>query len=333
MTSRFPRIDGERCVHALSAVARCEACAAACPHQALELGAESLTFNETACTGCGLCRPACPENAISFEAHLFDVLADQARPRAFAACAEAGAGDGPGVVPCLHGVTEREIGALAADGVVLLVTAYGDCKSCPNAAAVTLARRIAIHNRIEASRGSKVKLEEAVCDAGRWSALTADVKPARPDVDQGRRALFGLFLNRRDGSRTAHPHGAGGLRSDSLHRFVPHIAAEVCIACDACARVCPHGSIKLERDAEGIAYRIDAAACTGCNLCRDVCEHGAVSIAEVAPAGPARTGLREKRCVACGVPFHMTHADQSDASRCRICRLRPRPGRLFDVRS
>lgn len=333
MALQFPHIDGERCVHALSAAARCEVCVAVCPHQALALGADSLTFDEAACTGCGLCRSACPESAIAFDAPAFAMLVDQVKPRAFAACQKAGVGSGPGVVPCLHGVTEKDLGELAREGVALLVTAYGDCASCANATASTLAARISVHNRLAAARGSKALLEEAVLDARRWSALAAEVKPAHTDVDQGRRALFGLFLDHRGKGRTEARQPGGAAGGDVLYRYVPQLAGAACVGCDACARVCPHGAISVQRDAQGLAYHIDAVSCTGCGLCRDVCEHAAVKVAEMAPAGVTRVALREKRCAVCGVPFHMTDEDAGDASRCRVCRLRPRPGRLFDVRS
>lgn len=46
----------------------------------------------------------------------------------------------------------------------------------------------------------------------------------------------------------------------------------LCCGCTACASVCPHNCITMERDAEGFLYpHVDAELCIGCGACEAVC--------------------------------------------------------------
>lgn len=48
--------------------------------------------------------------------------------------------------------------------------------------------------------------------------------------------------------------------------------SEECVACGACAEVCPEGAI-----AEGDSYVIDAAKCSECETCVDACPLGCIA--------------------------------------------------------
>lgn len=318
-------IDGARCVHGLSAVARCARCVAACPHGALVLTQQSLGFDEDACTGCGLCRPVCPEAAIELGRVRFDSLVDRRRGEALLACAKAAPYPSRGTVPCLHAVAERDLARLSDDAVRVIVTARGDCAGCENATSATLEQRIATLNRLAASRGGDT-LAVREAGAAEWAALQSRAHACNNDLDHGRRALFGAILRREPaaGARSGEP-GA-----QALVRYAPRIDIGACVGCDACARICPHGAIALKRDGAGLHYALAPERCTGCGLCEDVCADKAVRIEEIAGRGEVRVALYEQRCGGCGADFHATAA--ATGSTCRVCRGKAGAAKLFQVR-
>ncbi len=101
---------------------------------------------------------------------------------------------------------------------------------------------------------------------------------------------------------------------------VPHavrLDPSRCVACHACARVCPDGAIRCTEEA---AYRIESSRCTGCGLCIDVCDHDALRILPWASVTPGVLAWHGARCTACGAEYN-TLAPAQD-TRCRICRER-----------
>jgi ferredoxin len=275
----------------------------------------------------------CSEGAIEITSERYDPLIDTRAARALLACAKSSVVAGRGVVACLHAVTERDLSALAPEGIGNLTTARGDCETCENKTAETLERRVLRANLLAASRGETPLIKYQTVTAGQWQAMQAQALSRNNDIDQGRRALFGFMLK----SNSAAPRPANGQpvvdEGAVLFRFVPRIDARRCVGCDACTRLCPHGALRLERDGTGLCYRSSPEACSGCGLCVDVCEDKAVSFEAFARRGDDRVGLRERRCIRCGAPFHVTELDGGDTTRCRICRPANRPGKLFEVRS
>ncbi len=63
--------------------------------------------------------------------------------------------------------------------------------------------------------------------------------------------------------------------------YVCQVEQSLCIACGACAQVCPFGAIRVEQSAI-----IDVQACMGCGVCLNQCSQGALSLArdEARPA-------------------------------------------------
>lgn len=55
--------------------------------------------------------------------------------------------------------------------------------------------------------------------------------------------------------------------------MVVKVIAENCVACGACADVCPNGAIQIE----DIAV-IDASKCTDCGACVDECPSSALEL-------------------------------------------------------
>lgn len=336
----LPRIDGDRCVHALCATASCKACVAACPRGAWVIDDAALGFDAEACDGCGLCRPACPEAAIGFAPGAFEPLIETGGTTALVACEAAGVRAGKGVVGCLHAIGERELAGLRRRGVEVMAVARGDCSRCRRNTASTLVTAVERLSVVLSSRG-QAPIRYADIGVAEWARRRDVAAAARPEVDPGRRALFGLGLGRTSRAPASVTPTPTADKPDAKFRHVPEIAAATCTGCDACARICPHGAIRLERGSAGLlGYRFDAANCTGCRLCIDVCESAAVTLAELQPVTVAVCQLDELQCRRCGVPFHRPMHATADAAEgvadagpvCTICRRADHTRHLFQVR-
>ena len=53
------------------------------------------------------------------------------------------------------------------------------------------------------------------------------------------------------------------------------VSKKDCVACGACANVCPRGAIKV---VDGSFALVDEKFCLGCGLCAKICPAGAVSV-------------------------------------------------------
>ncbi len=327
--NRHPSIDGKLCVHGRCATASCQACVEACPRHAFAMTEAALTFDADACDGCGLCRPACPEAAVTFSEVDFGAYLDQDNAQALIACELSDVEPGPGVVPCLHGLGHRDLLEIAAraSGVV---TARGDCASCPRATVKSIDLALAEFNLRRIST-RQPPLNVAAVTAANWTQRRSAASARGNDIDQGRRRLFGI-KNGRTGPPDAE-RDAVASTSGAVYRFVPVIDQSRCTGCDACTRVCSHEAVAILSDAQGQAYRIDAANCTGCRLCADVCEPKAIDVKPMQPAAQTRLPLAPARCSKCGAPFHQPSSSGSRASAvCWICQRKNHAGLLFQVR-
>jgi len=351
--ARLPEVLAERCVHSLIELASCRRCVDACPTGAWVIDDERLGIDPARCDGCGLCAPACPQAAIVGAVEPLRVGAanggrpgGNASPGAMLACERAWAdAGGPGVVPCVHALGLRDLARLAAAGCRTLAIATGDCDDCPRGGAVRLGPRLADLARLLDSRGLPL-LRLARLDAPQWQAARA---AAAPDMGpaMGRRsflrrglglaveqasAAFGLAAAERAGIETVASLLPVVDGSGALAPLAPVIDAIACTGCDACARLCPQGAIRLEAGEGTSAYRLAPARCTGCGICVDVCADAAVRLAEWPPAAPSSVPLFEAVCASCRVSFHRPALAAGRApARCPVCETRGAPDRLLRI--
>ncbi len=360
--ARLPEVLAERCVHSLIEQATCRRCVDACPTRAWVIDDERLGIDAARCDGCGLCAPACPQAAIVGAVEPLRVGASSGRyggrhvsrgsatpgatPAAMLACERAWAdASGPGVVPCVHALGLRDLARLAAAGCRRLVAATGDCDGCPRGSAVRLEARLAdLARLLDSRRLPLLRLERL--DGVQWQAARADAAPdAGPAM--GRRS----FLRRGLGLAVDHAAAAfeltaaerrgvdpvSGLlpRTDASRAVVP-VAPVIdearCTGCDACARLCPQGAIRVELGEAAPAYRLEPAQCTGCGICVDVCADAAVRLTGWIPAAPSAVPLMQAACSSCRVSFHRpVLVAGSGPVRCPVCESRGGQDRLFRV--
>ncbi|HOX07826.1 MAG TPA: 4Fe-4S dicluster domain-containing protein [Planctomycetota bacterium] len=125
------------------------------------------------------------------------------------------------------------------------------------------------------------------------------------------RALAGRAATTAFPQGGAAPDPAPARRSRGLAAF----AADGCVACAACARVCPAGAIAVRDDARALRRRLvlDRGRCVSCGTCERACITGrgiALSrdfdAARTGPDQPGATSAVEKplaSCRDCGAAF------------------------------
>lgn len=203
-------------------------------------------------------------------------------------------------------------------GLRHLIADIGDCAACPNGAPAQFPAAAGSISELLADRrlpGLRVTLGV--------QHSSAPLLGTDRDTDMRRRALFSVFrpsdpAPAAPALETLQRSGASG--EDTRFAHVPVIDPDRCIACHACTRICPTGSLTLINADDGYAvYNCDAAACNGCGLCRGVCGEEAVSVIAMATAAEP-VGLVAFRCRGCGVPgFHLANREP-DEGLCPICK-------------
>lgn len=339
-----------RCVHEHAAVATCRACLDACPTGAWLLDDDALALDTERCDGCGLCAGVCPTSALECPTlgrlvpsrPLAEPVLDLACERAVPA--------GLATLPCLHATSPRELAALHGRGVRRLEVCKAPCDdggetSCPRSRrSPTLEAMLAAVNALLAEVGEPA-LRLVRRAPAEWGKATAQRRAERALPNAGRRALFRRLAAAAEpattapGADDAYAALVARLPPVAAHPLLPSIDAERCIACHACARLCPTGALALDRDSRGLHYRIAPEHCTGCDLCRDSCEHAAVTVERSSPWRQVTVPLAEHHCAACGVVFHVPAGSAAAAAiepgnaRCRICCVAPASRRLYQVQA
>ena len=332
----MPTFDADLCVLALSHLADCQLCVAACPTAALIDGEDALGFDDELCIGCGLCRAVCPQQAIS--------LADSPPPpvvegRALLACGEGALAALPGSQACVHSLGLGQLAQLYRRGARHLEVATADCESCKLGAGPRLATSLAALNRLLVSRGlAGLDLATEAPGAAGWQRKLA--RPGDEGPDSARRRFLGALLTTAKpvaaAPETASLALAAVLRTPGevavAQRGVPRIDPQACSGCDACFKLCPTGALISRSDAEdGACYEIAPDLCSACGLCVAVCEASAIEVEAAAGGSASRLALHSFTCSACGSPSHRPATRAGEDELCRICTQARHHSKLFQV--
>jgi len=323
----LPELAASRCVHAALPNASCRACANACPRDAWILGEAALRFDAQSCDGCGLCVPACPQQAIRLPL-LFEQRPLAGETALLARCDFSGDGEddkeSTGRIPCLHSISLHDLLRAWRKNQRIWLVRRGDCARCHRGHGEQLAAHIAgLNSGLAARRLSPIMLREVSSAA--WTNL-ANAPAAQ--TAESRRGFFSALGKRPVAALLKGELGAADEEMLAPGEFLPaqpgailpwhiHLDASRCIACHACARVCPQHAIQ-QVEGETPAYRLQHRSCTGCGLCSDVCEHGSVSPRSWGEPHTDEVLLQERRCEACGVHFQMPAVSER-SSLCWVC--------------
>lgn len=295
-------------------VALCESCATACPTQAITLPSGATPrLNSEVCIGCGACAVACPEMA-------FAPLVPQPDP-AGRAWSLTCAGADHTATYCLNAISLADLAAVYARGIHTIEVVEHDCAACPRAGGIALANTLARFNGFVQERAlPAMTLAYKPKPKPGWLARLAGAQTSGYDPSR-RAALRGGGTKsdkRRDALRSLL--AAGPETRARRFPFAPAISPDLCTGCDACARACPAGALRIATACDGgVRYEIAAEACSGCGWCVALCEADAISIGLDAPAG-SPVPLEEFRCRICKVPVHRPRSgDPREEGLCNVC--------------
>lgn len=341
----IPEIIPERCVHSRCEVAECARCVDACPHDAWVLTDDSLQIDLERCDGCGLCVAACTESALE-QALLPALRMHEGRATLLFACEMIGEGyAGEGVVPCLHAITASQWLAHYRDGYQQVLSCRGDCTHCPRYPGKDAFReQLAVLNRLLASRSAPT-IRHAELEEEAWAGRRGE-EARKTDrrqflqraihftVEKGMEQAGMVAATEEETLPWPATLPAGETASQPvLWPFVPQMDALHCNGCDACAQLCPHQALQLDKDdnSQATAYRIRADHCTGCGICVDVCDQQAIRLLPLAAASQAQLPLVNATCKACGCRFHYPASADGIRPHCRICSHTNHHRQLFQV--
>ncbi len=329
----LPDVDFERCVHSKVVAASCRACVEACPVSAWVMGEAALGIDTEACDGCGICVAACPQSAIHLDLPS-PAVALENRQTVMFACEIAVSERGIGVRPCLHAVGLDELAQLYAQGMRRIVLSRGDCTACKRSATLSCDQALGDLGVLLDDRA----LPEVSVD----ERPATDWRAERASLTQATRRDFLMALRPRNaetGPAKKNPEPAPaaqalppGTVDTPLNPYLMRIDAELCVACDACSRICSHQAIRLNEGGDvGDCYELYPRSCTGCGLCVDVCDAGAITIEQWQRASVKCLHLDRKQCKACGNVFRIPSDRDHSAALCSICTTTGHNRKLFQV--
>jgi ferredoxin len=354
-------LDSARCLHSVDRNAKCDACFALCPVDAITPGKPPVLDAER-CEGCLACLPACPVGAYSADDAVPALLNSAAHIESGIVellCAlnpqpEKGASAnsiGVRVRGCLAGLGTGAYVALAPFGLEQVVLRTESCDECQWA---PLHRTI--DSQVERAQEFLSGWEKA--DSIGTCAGTAEMV-TRPtwNADNpplSRRELFRMLAHQGqvamaramdNGVRTTGRHPGrdhirmlGGVQhlpapqdEARIHLgeygFATVSVSDACSACGACGRACPTQALTFEKDEDGTTFtlKFSARLCIACDLCAKVCVPQAVTVNHdpgfAEVFGVGEVKLLEGELIKCRRCGALT-AKRGDDQLCDLCEYR-----------
>lgn len=325
----LPEIRNTRCVRYRFRYSACDDCAKGCPADAVTLDDKGVAIDATRCNGCGLCSAACRTAVFHFPAFPTSELSKPRDKKLAVACAPSQFEEAVRV-PCLGDLEPALLGALAQQGVAVTLYGADRCAECANAPQGGA--------RVEAVMAVMSELAETAPE--KWITPLLESGSEKSQHSAERRQLFRRFTNRAvESIRSVEglvsvPESAiraaahfipprRRLAESLLQRVSPptedallpalFALADIeavngqCTGCDACARVCPTGALKVSEVETQWALQFQVGQCVGCGVCIEACGAGALSLQSRWRAEDEQPivlhELHRYRCQVCGRYF------------------------------
>lgn len=322
----LPELRNQRCVRYRFRYSACSRCADSCPPGALTPGEEGVELDATRCSGCGLCAATCPTAAFHLQSFPAAALAKPQEKALAVACNPSGQ-EGELRIPCLGDIDPALLASLAFRGIAVTLRGAGQCSECAHAphGGERVAALLAAMDELAAAAPAK------------WVAPVVESAERGAGHRADRRQLFRRFTNRAVESMRSErvdeaiPESAiraaahfvparrqlaeylleriDGLPDESLLPPLFGVAALEpgagrCTGCEACARVCPTGALKVAEVESDWVLQFRPGQCVGCGVCIEACGAEALALEHrwrqegEMPASLHR--LRRYRCQGCG---------------------------------
>lgn len=351
----IPESRTSRCVRYRYRYSTCQRCADACPHEAVTLSDEGVAIDAVRCQNCALCAAVCPtETLLADNLPRIDLLKLAIKQKKFSFACAPSAEKGDAVVPCLGALDAAMLSYLASRGIAVELLGSEHCTYCAHApkGAEQLAMHLEGLALLREAAGDEQWAETAVVKRGnRVDGGSRDMHQA------SRRQMFRRLVGRGIDAAT-HPgaqqpdapvpskairiaapfmteqrellHTLWQSKAENQHRIEPHPALhmaqmkvkEGCTACEACARVCPTGALRIVEGSTAWALTFQFSRCIGCDVCLEVCQPGVLQplevidlVAEVEKQPVILHRLSKKRCNRCDRFF----ISAVDSENCPIC--------------
>lgn len=354
MAIAYPEFRPPRCTRFRYRYSECRRCAAACPHEAIELSDEGAKIDAARCRNCGLCLLACHTGGWTSESFKpIDLLRQAIKQPTFSvACAPSGL-RADVVVPCLGALSAAFIAYLGKRRIPLAMHGSSHCGECAHGAkgAVQLAAHLDAANRLRdaAREAGKDWLEPELSDAQPRAG-----KAAEKSALGGRRQLFRRLIGR-GVDAIASPQAvpsppapdkairagayAGTEERELLqivcdrkdgqptfiewHEALPLMQLKLhqgCTNCEACFRACPTGALQIVENPGDWALTFQVDRCVACEVCLEVCQPHVLDAEARFDARPERPAtilhsLVKQRCMRCDRFF----VSSTPQETCPVC--------------
>lgn len=331
LANLIPEIRQERCTRYRYRYSACSRCADQCPHQALILNAEGVSIEAGNCSGCALCTVSCP-TAVFHAKNL--PLTAIARPdsESLAIACHPSELKGDVHVPCLGALDVALLASLGLRGIKVTLRGSGHCEQCAHAP----------HGgqRLQAMFDTLANID-AFNEDGPWPLPQMDDISEVSGLDRrraGRRQLFRRWLVHgteaaRNETQPATEIPASAIRYaahfiPARRRLAEKILCQVsealsdemsamtwttayvdagendCTGCEACARVCPTGALKVIEEDDNWKLIVSSSQCVGCGVCVEACTVNAIALHHGWQLTEVQShtlhALRRYRCQGCG---------------------------------